>query len=156
MIVGALAFSCGASMNATESTSHGSVDQLKASRGTISVPDDPRAPNAARLVRIENVRLEDPLRAEASPSTLLKFDVFNGGSTPLTDLILEISIFEKPAPKELTGRALVRPFKIRGTVVLQAGYTLNYEMLLRNLLSDCRCFANVDVVSFLWLPEAGS
>jgi hypothetical protein len=76
--------------------------------------------------------------------------------TPLTDLILEISILEKSAAKELTGRALVRPFQIRGNIVLQAGYTINYEMLLRNLSSDCRCVANVDVVSVHWLPTAGS
>jgi hypothetical protein len=76
--------------------------------------------------------------------------------TPLTDLILEISILEKSAAKELAGRALVRPFQIRGNIVLQAGYTINYEMLLRNLSSDCRCVANVDVVSVHWLPTAGS
>jgi len=75
---------------------------------------------------------------------------------PLTDLILEISILEKPALNELSGKALVRPFTIRGNVVLQAGYTVNYEMLLQNLSSDCKCIANVDVVSVHWLPEAGS
>jgi hypothetical protein len=69
---------------------------------------------------------------------------------------LEISILEKPALNEQSGKALVRPFKIRGNVVLQAGYTVNYEMLLRNLSSDCRCIATVDVVSVQWLPEAGS
>jgi hypothetical protein len=108
------------------------------------------------LLTIDNVRLETPLHAEASPSALLKFDVFNGGSTPLTDLILEISIVEKSAAKELAARTLVRPFQIRGNIVLQAGYTINYEMLLRNLSSDCRCVTNVDVVSFRWLPEASS
>ena len=134
-----------------------SVDQTKARRGTISILDDPkRVDAAARLLRVENVQLEAPVRAEASPATILKFDVFNGTSAPLTDLVLEISILEKPARMELTGRALVRPFKIRGSVVLQAGYTINYEMLLRNLSSDCRCIANVDVVSVHWLPEAGS
>ena len=76
--------------------------------------------------------------------------------TPLTDLILEISILEKPESMELSGRAVVRPFKIRGHVVLQAGYIVNYEMLLRNLSPDCGCVANVDVVSVHWLPEAAS
>jgi hypothetical protein len=157
VIVGALALACAASLDATESASYRSVDNLRASRGTISVPRDPkRVTGAAPLLRVENVRLEAPVHAEASPSTLLKFDVFNGASTPLTDLILEISILEKPALNELSGKALVRPFKIRGHVVLQAGYTVNYEMLLRNLSSDCRCIATVDVVSVQWLPEAGS
>jgi hypothetical protein len=132
------------------------VVQTKAQR-TISTPDDPRPVDAAaRLLTVENVRLEAPVHAEASPSTLLKFDVFNGASTPVTDLVLEISILEKPALTGLSGRAVVRPFKIRGSVVLQAGYTLNFEMLLRNLASDCSCIANVDVVSVQSLPATGS
>jgi hypothetical protein len=156
-VIVALALVCGASVNATKTTSHGSADRLKATRGTVSIPDDPKRVNpAARLLRVDNVRLEAPAHAEASPSTLLKFDVFNGASAPLTDLVLEISILEKPALTELSGRALVRPFKIRGNVVLQAGYTVNYEMLLRNLSSDCRCIATVDVVSVHWLPEAAA
>lgn len=157
VIIGALALACAASLNATESASYGSVDKLRGRRGTISVPSDPKRSNStAHLLRVENVRLEAPVPAETVPSSLLKFDVFNGGSTPLTDLILEISILEKSAAKASAGRALVRPFQIRGSIVLQVGYTINYEMLLRNLSSDCRCVANIDVVSVQWLPEAGS
>jgi hypothetical protein len=155
--LGALALACSASLNAIKGPSHDSVDQTGAPRGTISIPDNfKRVNETARLLRVENVRLEAPVRAEASPSTLLKFDVFNGTPTPLTGLVLEISILETPALTELAGRTLVRPFKIRGHVVLQAGYTVNYEMLLRNLSPDCRCIANVDIVSVHWLPEAGS
>jgi hypothetical protein len=157
VIIGALSLACAASLNATDSASYGSVDKLQETGGTISLPNDPkRIHGAARLLRVENVRLEAPVPAETLPSTVLKFDVFNGGSTPVTNLILEISILEKPALNELPGKALVRPFKIRGNVVLQAGYTINYEMLLRNLSSDCRCIANVDVVSVHWLTDAGS
>jgi hypothetical protein len=157
LIIGALALGCAALLNATESASYGSVDKLRASRGAISVPSDPKRINgSAQLLRVENVRLEAPIPAGTLPSTLLKFDVFNAGSTPLTDFILEISILEKPALNELSGKALVRPFKIRGNIVLQAGYTINYEMLLRNLSSDCRCIATVDVVSVQSLPESGS
>jgi hypothetical protein len=155
--IGALALVCVASLNAAKGPSHDAVDQTKARRGTISIPDDPKHINAtARLLWVENVRLEAPVHAEAAPSTLLKFDVFNGASTPLTDLVLEISVRETSALTELSGRALVRPFTIRGNVVLQAGYTVNFELLLRNLSSDCRCIANVDIVSVHWLPEAGS
>ena len=157
VIIGTLALACAVSFNAAESASYGTVDKLQVNRDTIAVPSDLKPINeSAQLLRVEKVRLEVPVTAETSPSTLLKFDVFNGGSTPLTDLILEISILEKPALNELSGKALVRPFKIRGHVVLQAGYTVNYEMLLRNLSSDCRCIATVDVVSVQWLPQAGS
>jgi len=105
---------------------------------------------------VENVRLEAPDPPETSPSTLLRFDVSNGSSTALTDLVLQVFILEKRVSTNCPGKALVRPFKIQERVVLQAGYTLNYEMLLRNLSSDCRCIATVDVVSARWLPEAGS
>jgi len=61
------------------------------------------------------------------------------------------AILAKLASTEPSGKTLVRPFKIRGNVVLQAGYTINYEMLLRNLSSDCRYIATVDVVSAHWV-----
>jgi hypothetical protein len=100
VIIGA-ALACVTSLKAAESGSYGSVDKLGASRGTISVPSDPKRINgAARLLRVENVRLEAPVVAETVPSTLLKFDVFNGGSTPLTDLVLEISILEQDSAGE--------------------------------------------------------
>jgi hypothetical protein len=157
VIIGASTLLCSVALNATKGASHDPVDQTSAGRAALSIPDDServdRFDPAVRLVRVENVRLEAPVPAEALPSALLKFDVFNGTSTSLTDVVLEISILEKPATTELVGRAVVRPFKIRGTVVLEAGYTINYSMLLRNVSSDCRCVPNVDVVSVHWLPE---
>jgi hypothetical protein len=47
----------------------------------------------------------------------------------------------------------VGPFTIRGEVVLEAGYSLNYEMLLRSFSSDCYCMPNVEVVSVRSLLE---
>jgi hypothetical protein len=87
---------------------------------------------------------------------VLKFDVFNGSPKRQTDWLLEISITDKlvvdpiPAPR----RVLVRPFKIRGNFVLESGYTINYEMLLRHLSTDCDCVATVDVVSVRALPDS--
>ena len=152
-----MTLSCAASLNATKGTLRGSVDELRAGQRTISAADPKSANTPARLStplpRVEHVRLEAPLRAEASPSTLLKFDVVNSATAPLIDLVLEISVLEKPARKGLSGRAIVRPFRVRGDVILQAGHAINYEMLLRNLSSDCRCPATVNVVSVLWLPR---
>jgi len=45
------------------------------------------------------------------------------------------------------GRTLVEAFSIRGQHIIEPGYTLNFEMLLWNLSSQCRCVAIVDVVS---------
>jgi hypothetical protein len=132
VIVGALAFAYGASLRATTTP-----------KGTLPTP----------RVKVENVRLEAPPHGEASLLALLKFEVSNGGATPLTDLVLEISIAQEPGPTELVGRELVRPFKVRGHVVLQPGYAIDYEILLRNLSSDCDCVASVDVVSVQWLTK---
>lgn len=152
VIIGALALPCSTSLTANKGITPAPVDQIQINRGITSVPGvstrvDAAAPLPTSLLRIDNIRLEAPRHIEAWPSTVLKFDLFNGASRPLTDLVLEISIFEKPEPDHLFGRALVRPFTIRGNVVLQARYTLNYEMLLRNLSSDCECIADVEVVS---------
>jgi hypothetical protein len=111
--------------------------------------------NEGLPVSIANVRLEAAPPVEASPSMTLKFAIANEGSTSVSDIVLEISIVEKAKSDqpELARRILVGPFTIRGDVVLRAGYTMNYEMLMRNLSSECGCLATVDVLSARPLPE---
>jgi hypothetical protein len=88
----------------------------------------------------------------ASPGTVLKFDLLNASVNRLADPVLQISIVEKTEPSALR-RILVGPFTIRGEVVLEVGYSVNYEMLLRNFSSDCHCVPNVEVVSVRSLLE---
>ena len=76
----------------------------------------------------------------------MKFDLFNAGETPFTSITVEISIREK-GEGDTPGRRIVHPFSIRGDTVLEAGYTINFGLLLRNLSPDCRCVARIDVVS---------
>ena len=116
VIIGALALACVSSLDATESASYGSVDKLGASRGTLSGSNDrKRVTGATRLLRVENVRLEAPVHAETLPSTLLKFDVFNGASTPLTDLILEISILREARVERTVRQSARAPIQDPGT-----------------------------------------
>jgi hypothetical protein len=104
-------------------------------------------------LRVQRVRLEPAPPINTSPSTVLKFDLFNASVNRITDLLLKIAIIQKVEPLA-PRRVLVGPFNIRGDVVLEAGYTLNYQMLLRNFSSDCDCVANVDVISVRsLLPE---
>ena len=106
-------------------------------------------------LRVENVRLEAAPPIETEPATLVKFDLVNVSSQRLTDLVLEISVMEKPAPDPLTPRqTLVHPFQIRGNAILESGYTIAYEMQLRHFASDCNCVANVEVLSFRPLPDS--
>lgn len=99
-------------------------------------------------LKVGNVRLEPPPPTERLPAVLLKFDVVNVSSNRLTDLVLKVSILEKPHVLDgATDRILVGPFEIRGRVVLEPGYALNYQLLLRNLTVDCGCVAKVEPIS---------
>jgi hypothetical protein len=118
---------------------------------------DLRASAEASSLKIEHVRLEPPPPTEALPSSVLKFDVLNESSSRLTDLLLEVSIVEQPplADSPRRRRVLVGPFTIQADVVLESGYTINYEMLLRNFSSDCDCLATVEAVSARSIPDSG-
>ena len=98
------------------------------------------------LLRVDRVRIEAPPPEIDSEAALLKFDLFNAGETPVTSITVEISIREK-GDGETPGRRIVHPFSIRGDTVLEAGYTINFGLLLRNLSPDCRCVPKIDVVS---------
>jgi hypothetical protein len=99
-------------------------------------------------LRVHHVRLERPPATVPKPSVVLKFDLVNGGLTTVRDVVLEVAIVEQSSTDAAAARRVVAgPFTIRGDVDLQAGYTLNYEMLLRNLPPDCRCVANVAIVA---------
>ena len=93
------------------------------------------------------VRLEPAPLPVAEPSIVLKFDLVNDGLATLTDVILEVAIRERSTNAEVDPQVVAGPFVIRGHVDLQPGYTLNYEMLLRNVPSDCRCVADVSIVA---------
>jgi hypothetical protein len=110
--------------------------------------------NAVPTLRIMNVRLEAPPADAPIPSAILKFDMLNDGGSKVTDIVIQISMLERPRDERALGsrRFVVNPFMIRGSVTLEAGYTMNYEMLLRNLSTDCACVPNVVVISARPVP----
>lgn len=81
----------------------------------------------------------------------------NGSSTTLADIVLEVSIVEerRRGHVDTPRRVLAGPFAIRGTTVLDPGYTADYEILLRNISATCRCAANVRVLSFRSIEGSG-
>jgi hypothetical protein len=85
----------------------------------------------------------------------LKFDVFNDTSLRLTDVVMRVSFLEKQAPDiaDVPARVLVGPVTVRVTAVLQAESVLSYEMLFRNLSSDCDCSPSVEILSARLLPD---
>ena len=105
---------------------------------------------SALSVIIDKIRLEPAPHRESDPFTTLKFDLVNSGNHYVTSLRLQISIAETREhirPDEAV-IVLVRPFIVHNDVVLNPGYSMNYEMLLRGLsAADCHCVASVNVVS---------
>jgi hypothetical protein len=101
---------------------------------------------------VRNLRLARMPPIDTLPASLLVFDLCNEGPRPLTDVVVRIVITEKRDLVEGT-RPLVEPLTIRGKVVLQQGYALNYGLLFRNLPSECACEPQVKVVSARSLPD---
>ena len=106
-------------------------------------------------LRVERVRLEAAAGPDAEPAAALKFDLVNTTQQRLTEVVVEISIADKPLPEPApaTTRMLVRPFRLQGDVVLEPGYSVGFNVLLRRLSADCECAASVRVVSFRFLLD---
>jgi hypothetical protein len=100
-------------------------------------------------VVVRNVRLVSAPPLEESPTGVVKFDVFNEGKSDLQAVTLEISILDTPpalgqdAPLP---NLLVGPFRVRTKSALKAGYSVHYEVRLRNFPIACDCAATVDVI----------
>jgi hypothetical protein len=100
-------------------------------------------------LRVVDVRLAAAAEPAPIPSAVLKFDLVNQGFVTVSDVSLEVTIFERSSTDAevfAPPRVVAGPFTIRGDVDLRAGYTVNYEMLLRNMSADCDCVANVAIV----------
>jgi hypothetical protein len=80
--------------------------------------------------------------------TVLKFHISNDGSAAMEEMVLAISIIQRrtPAVSSAPPRILAGPFVLRADVVLQPGYTTDYEIVLRNISLDCGCKAQVRVI----------
>jgi hypothetical protein len=108
-------------------------------------------------VGIAKVRLDPPPPWEKENAAVLKFQMSNGSSSTLADIVFEVSIVEERRGQlETPRRVLAGPFAIRGTSVLDPGYTADYEILLRNISTPCGCAANVRVLSFRSIEGSGS
>ena len=128
------------------------------SRDSIRSPHaEQPAPTDAR-VRVRNIRLEASPPVGDSVSATLKFDVHNDGSKNLIHMVLSVSLLDAPhrgAPAALP-LVLVGPFKVRASHVLPPGYSVHYEIRLRNVSSDCNCVPTVDVLEAGFAAEEGS
>ena len=121
-----------------------------------AVRPDTEVPAQASPLGIAKVRLDSPPPGEEN-SAVLKFQLSNRGSNTLTDIVFEVVIVEEREREQRPNtpiRIIAGPFVIRGTFVLDPGYTADCELLLRNISSTCSCAANVRVLSFRSVIQA--
>ena len=107
----------------------------------------PVSANIGAEVHVEGIKFVTPPEDAPKPSSLLKFAVVNDSSRSVSDLVIAITVREMPEDKGETSRALVGPFTVAGHATIEAGYSVEYALLLQNLMSDCRCQAEVKVMS---------
>jgi hypothetical protein len=124
------------------------------------LPSDPDAPRTVKAsaspLRIDSIRIEPAAHSnQTGQSSLLTCDMFNESTARLRDPVLEISIVENRNAEDTIAlpRTLAGPYLIKTNVILNAGFSISYEIVLRNLPPDCHCVPKVDLQSVRVLPE---
>jgi hypothetical protein len=107
------------------------------------------------LLQIKNLRLDSSPPDVAQPAALLKFELLNDTSLRLTDILVRVSFVDDHGldAAEVPARVIVGPVTVLVKAVLQAESVVGYEMLFRNLSSDCDCSPSVVILSARSLPE---
>jgi hypothetical protein len=101
-------------------------------------------------LRVRNVRIKPAPDIESTSTVNVSFDLINAGSVSLTNIVLQVFILEAVIPTEPDREPtiLAGPFSIRTKIVFEPAFTINYQLRLRNISSDCDCIADVKIVSF--------
>ena len=159
-VIGMVALACGSVAFADTPELHRGQRQSQRDATAVSptaVQLDIERPAKGSPLGIAKVRFDPPPTGEKENSAVLKFQMSNGSSSTLTDIVFEVSIVEEPQHehRDTPSRILAGPFAIRGKIVLDPGYTADYEILLRNISATCRCAAKVRVVSFRSIEDLG-
>jgi hypothetical protein len=130
-------------------TGQGSNDRPKILLLRVQPPIDSVDLEAAAL-RVRNIRLVPADPIGDVPTLNVKFEVRNEGTAPLTEIIVEVRVVDRLSAQgadRAPPATIAGPFTIRGRVILDPGFSMNYEMRLRNLTPECGCRANVSVSS---------
>ena len=96
---------------------------------------------ALSTVAVRNIHLRPAPPIEDASSVHVTFDIENQGTRGVTDIGITVVLLEKRHDGEVeTPRSIVAgPFAVRANAVLPPGYTLDYEICLGDISSDCGC-----------------
>jgi hypothetical protein len=114
---------------------------------TDSDPDDP-------ALQVRHIELRPAPAIDSAPSTYLQFELANESASGITDIILEISILKTvlPADHGVSRTLLAGPIVIHSKFTLKPGFTMKYELRLRNFSAECACLGAVKVRSARAVP----
>jgi hypothetical protein len=74
------------------------------------------------------------------------FQLHNGGTDDATDLVVTVSLLLTSANRTGESRVVAGPLTFRSSTALLAGYSANFEIVLRNVsFSDCTCVPAITV-----------
>ena len=104
-------------------------------------------PSELPPLKVKNVFIKSAPPVDGAPTAVVKFAVVNTGSTGVVDIVFEVAILAKPELSALPTNVLAGPYAIHVKAVLQAGYSMEYELRLWNVSADCDCVATVVVLS---------
>lgn len=98
-------------------------------------------------ISVRHARLE-PLQGSDDPqAAVLKFDLYNEGEASVTDIVLSVAVLAGSGRDDSEPREpVVRPFRIRIDYALRSGYSVDYEIRLRNLVFDSDCVPAIEVL----------
>jgi hypothetical protein len=100
-----------------------------------------------QTVTVRNARLEPVQGSDDAQAAVLKFDLYNEGETSVTDIVLSVAVLAGSGRDDSEPREpVVRPFRIRIDYALRSGYSVDYEIRLRNLVFDSDCVPAIEVL----------
>jgi hypothetical protein len=111
---------------------------------------------AAAGIEVRQIKLEGNEPIDGVDSSTLMFDVHNETGENVTDVVVSVWLLDATVPDCAGPRVIVGPFKIQLKEVLLAGYSVHYELRLRNLSSECRCVPAITVLDARAFVDASS
>lgn len=107
-------------------------------------------------VTIRHIRFEAAPPFENSPSVILRFDMRNDSAAGVTGIVVSVSLFGSADRTLETSPLLQQPLRMRVNAPLPAGYSLDYEIRLKNLSLESACMSEVVVVADAVSPSKSS